>query len=88
MYRVYHKAVCTNCGHVARQLENREFLDPFFLPDHCEGCGEYRSSARWPYPNKDWRIETVKLRRVKQPFHPLKPSTWFSSWEPVADQSN
>lgn len=88
MYRIFHKAICTNCGHIARERTSKDLLDPWFLPDHCGGCGEYRSSASWPYQNDDWRIETVKLHRVKLPFHPLKPKTWFHTWEHVAENQN
>jgi len=77
-YMVLHHADCTNCGHRAKSSESSTFITPFFLPRHCEGCGEYRSSS--DFNNRDYVIGMTKYKWGRPKFNPWNPLTIFKRW--------
>lgn len=79
-----HQGVCNHCGHIAESRETSTFVTPFFMPDHCPGCGKYMSSD--DFNNKDWKFLTLKYEWVKPEFVVYDPRTWFGSYKLISKE--
>lgn len=84
-YRKVHKAQCSACGRVEKETDSGTFIDAFFLPDICAGCGESMPSFT-PRDEKHphWR-HVIEKQRFVPPVRTMNPLTWFrlGRWEVV-----
>ncbi len=90
MFRQRHRAKCSNCGYLEKASDTGSFIDPFFLPKICGGCGEDMHSYNL-YGGNDrphWVHEIAKQELIK-PERTINPLTWLkmARWEDVETHS-
>lgn len=77
-----HTAVCSECDYLAKWSRSGTFMDAFFLPRICKGCGRYMSGD-WTNQDEPHWVHVERIFKRVPAVKTRNPLTWFRSdkWE-------